>query len=109
MKFPQGGGKKIYSCNEGNSLNWDEPIKETVQEFKTLEKVNEERSDAKRFHGHLLLARRAANSSVSFIVAQPYAARYTGSMVADVHRTLLYGGIFLYPADKKVRSERRGG
>jgi fructose-1,6-bisphosphatase I len=27
--------------------------------------------------------------------------RYIGSMVADVHRTLLYGGIFLYPADKK--------
>ena len=23
------------------------------------------------------------------------------SMVADVHRTLLYGGVFLYPADKK--------
>lgn len=23
------------------------------------------------------------------------------SMVADVHRTLLYGGIFLYPGDKK--------
>lgn len=22
-------------------------------------------------------------------------------MVADVHRTLLYGGIFLYPGDKK--------
>ena len=39
MKFPEGGGKKIYSCNEGNSLNWDEPIKDTVQEFKTLEKV----------------------------------------------------------------------
>ncbi|PQP97943.1 uncharacterized protein Pyn_20866 [Prunus yedoensis var. nudiflora] len=28
-------------------------------------------------------------------------SRYIGSMVADVHRTLLYGGIFLYPADKK--------
>lgn len=27
--------------------------------------------------------------------------RYVGSMVADVHRTLLYGGIFMYPADKK--------
>jgi hypothetical protein len=26
------------------------------------------------------------------------------SMVADVHRTLLYGGIFLYPADKKSPS-----
>lgn len=30
--------------------------------------------------------------------AKPYSARYTGSMVADVHRTLLYGGVFLYPA-----------
>jgi fructose-1,6-bisphosphatase I len=27
-----------------------------------------------------------------------YGARYVGSMVADVHRTLLYGGIFMYPA-----------
>ena len=30
-----------------------------------------------------------------------YAARYVGSMVSDVHRTILYGGIFVYPADKK--------
>jgi fructose-1,6-bisphosphatase I len=30
-----------------------------------------------------------------------YSARYIGSMVGDVHRTLLYGGIFSYPADKK--------
>lgn len=29
----------------------------------------------------------------------PYTARYVGSMVADVHRTLLYGGCYLYPAD----------
>lgn len=28
-------------------------------------------------------------------------SRYIGAMVADVHRTLLKGGIFLYPADKK--------
>jgi len=33
-------------------------------------------------------------------VPKPYAARYVGSMVADVHRTLLYGGIFMYPATK---------
>lgn len=26
--------------------------------------------------------------------------RYVGSMVADVHRTLLYGGVFLYPGGK---------
>lgn len=28
----------------------------------------------------------------------PYSLRYVGSMVADMHRTLLYGGIFMYPA-----------
>ena len=28
-----------------------------------------------------------------------YSARYVGSLVADFHRTLLYGGLFLYPAD----------
>ncbi|GLD96335.1 hypothetical protein PINS_up005018 [Pythium insidiosum] len=33
----------------------------------------------------------------------PYSARYVGSMVSDVHRTLLYGGIFMYPADKKSK------
>jgi len=33
--------------------------------------------------------------------AKPYSARYVGSMVADIHRTLLYGGIYLYPADNK--------
>ena len=28
---------------------------------------------------------------------KPYSSRYIGSMVGDVHRTLLYGGIFGYP------------
>jgi fructose-1,6-bisphosphatase I len=69
MMFPQDGGKKIYSCNEGNSVNWDEPIKQAVEEFKSGSK--------------------------------PYTARYVGSMVADIHRTILYGGIYLYPADAK--------
>lgn len=32
---------------------------------------------------------------------EPYGARYIGSMVADVHRTLMYGGIFLYPGNVK--------
>ena len=36
-----------------------------------------------------------------FRLSKPaFSARYVGSMVADVHRTLLYGGIYLYPADK---------
>jgi fructose-1,6-bisphosphatase I len=33
---------------------------------------------------------------------KPYSSRYIGSMVADAYRTLLYGGIFAYPADKKT-------
>ena len=37
----------------------------------------------------------------------PYAGRYIGSMVADVHRTLLYGGIFMHPRDYK-RDPQRG-
>lgn len=32
-----------------------------------------------------------------------YTARYVGSCVADAHRTLIKGGIFLYPANKKQR------
>lgn len=35
-----------------------------------------------------------------FQYGKPYGARYVGSMVADVHRTLKYGGIFMYPATK---------
>jgi len=67
VRFPEGGGKKIYSCNEGNSVTWDDHIKGSVQAFKETK----------------------------------YAARYVGSMVSDVHRTILYGGIYIYPADKK--------
>ena len=32
---------------------------------------------------------------------KPYSSRYIGSMVADAYRTLCYGGLFAYPADKK--------
>lgn len=67
MRIPPDGGKKIFSCNEGNSLQWDAPILKFVEHCKQT----------------------------------GYASRYVGSMVADVHRTLLYGGVFLYPADKK--------
>jgi fructose-1,6-bisphosphatase I len=69
MLFPQDGGKKIYSANEGNSQHWDQPIQDAIQIFKTGD-----------------------NS---------YTSRYVGSMVADIHRTILYGGIYLYPADAK--------
>ncbi|CAJ0860130.1 16889_t:CDS:2 [Entrophospora sp. SA101] len=39
----------------------------------------------------------------------PYSARYIGSMVADVHSTLLYGGIFAYPTDKKSKNAEQAG
>ena len=31
----------------------------------------------------------------------PYGSRHVGSMVADVHRTMMYGGVFLYTANAK--------
>ena len=38
MSIPEGGGKTIYSCNEGNSANWNQPIKDSVEWFKSGEK-----------------------------------------------------------------------
>ncbi|KAK4164548.1 hypothetical protein QBC43DRAFT_344414 [Cladorrhinum sp. PSN259] len=64
--------RAIYSVNEGNSLYWEE---ETKAYFNSLKEAPEG--------------------------GKPYSARYIGSMVADAYRTLLYGGIFAYPADKK--------
>jgi len=62
----------IYSVNEGNCIFWFDPVKKYVHSVKNPAK------------------------------GSPYSLRYVGSMVADVHRTLLYGGIFMYPADKRA-------
>jgi len=65
---------KIYSINEGNAELWDVPTRTYVNQCKRLDKKG-----------------------------KPKTSRYIGSMVADVHRTLLYGGIFMYPADKNSK------
>ncbi|KAF2749538.1 inositol phosphatase [Sporormia fimetaria CBS 119925] len=70
MRIPK--TRAIYSVNEGNSMYWEEPVKEWVHSLKNPAEGG-----------------------------KPYSARYIGSMVADAYRTLLYGGIFAYPADKK--------
>jgi len=62
---------KYYSANEGNWKYWDEPVRKYVSSLKGEGK------------------------------GKPYSLRYIGSLVADFHRTLLYGGIFLYPRDNK--------
>ena len=64
---------KIYSFNEGNSMFFYPPVNDYLKSIKFPEN------------------------------GKPYSARYIGSMVADVHRTLLYGGIFGYPDDKKSK------
>ncbi|KAF4480176.1 FBP1-fructose-1,6-bisphosphatase [Fusarium agapanthi] len=64
--------RAIYSANEGNSLYWED---KTLNYFSSLKQAQED--------------------------GKPYSSRYIGSMVADAYRTLLYGGIFAYPADKK--------
>ncbi|KAG1905639.1 fructose-1,6-bisphosphatase class 1/Sedoheputulose-1,7-bisphosphatase [Suillus fuscotomentosus] len=65
---------KIYSFNEGNSMYFYPPVTNYLNSIKYPK------------------------------TGSPYSARYIGSMVADVHRTLLYGGIFGYPDDKKSKS-----
>ena len=43
-------------------------------------------------------------SFVDYLRSNKYSLRYVGSMVADVHRTLFKGGVFMYPADKKNKN-----
>eukprot|EP00007_Cunea_sp_BSH-02190019_P009168 CAMPEP_0174245732 /NCGR_PEP_ID=MMETSP0417-20130205/40487_1 /TAXON_ID=242541 /ORGANISM="Mayorella sp, Strain BSH-02190019" /LENGTH=334 /DNA_ID=CAMNT_0015325547 /DNA_START=67 /DNA_END=1068 /DNA_ORIENTATION=- len=66
----------IFSVNEGNSMYWSQPTLDYIKSIKLPESPG----------------------------VKPYSARYVGSMVADVHRTLLYGGIFMYPADSNSPS-----
>lgn len=71
IKIPDQG--KIYSVNEGYWSYWDDAIRNAVNYFK----------DPGNDQGRV------------------YSSRYIGSLVADFHRNLLYGGVFLYPADTR--------
>lgn len=71
IKIPSKG--KVYSINEGNSYLWDERLRQYIDYLKIPSKDK----------------------------TRPYSMRYIGTAVADVHRTLLGGGIFLYPGDSK--------
>jgi fructose-1,6-bisphosphatase I len=71
VKIPERGD--YYSINEGNNANWYSGTHAYIDYLKEL--------DAK--------------------TNRPYSLRYIGTAVADIHRTLLNGGVFLYPADKK--------
>lgn len=64
---------KIYSINEGNASKWHAPMIRYINHLKEDDQST----------------------------GRPYSARYIGSLVADFHRNLLKGGIFLYPGDKK--------
>jgi len=71
MKFPP--VSKCYSINEAYSYWWDDGVKGFVNWIKTPNKEDQ----------------------------RPYGGRYVGSLVSDFHRNLLYGGIYLYPKDKR--------
>lgn len=72
IQIPKKG--KIYSVNESNYMYWEEGVRNYIDYLKEEDKATH----------------------------RPYKLRYIGSMVADLHRTLLYGGIFMYPGDKKA-------
>ncbi|GAL06938.1 class 1 fructose-bisphosphatase [Photobacterium aphoticum] len=68
MAIPEAG--KIYSINEGNYIRFPMGIKKYIKYCQ--ENVPED--------------------------DRPYTSRYIGSLVADFHRNLLKGGIYLYPS-----------
>ena len=67
MRIPEGG--KTYSVNTGNFYDFPEGVKEYIKHCKEIGKKTK----------------------------SPYSARYIGSMVADIHRNLITGGIYIYP------------
>ena len=71
MKIPE--KSHIYSINEGNYLYWHPGLKKYI---KYLQEEDDKTS-------------------------RPFTSRYIGSMVADIHRNILYGGIYMYPADSR--------
>ncbi|MCB0727413.1 MAG: class 1 fructose-bisphosphatase [Ignavibacteria bacterium] len=74
IKIPK--RSKTYSVNEGNYCKWSEGMK------KYIAYIKENDPDTSR----------------------PFSSRYVGSLVADFHRNLLYGGVFLYPPDDKNKN-----
>lgn len=69
IRIPRRG--RIYSINEGNSHLWNDATRAYVDHLKDPDPEG----------------------------TRPYSSRYIGSMVCDIHRNLLCGGVFLYPAD----------
>ena len=67
MRIPEQG--YIYSCNEGYRQKWGKAAYDAVEYFHT--------------------AKSSKGSN--------YSSRYVGSLVADFHRTLIYGGLYMYP------------
>ena len=67
MVTPKKG--KIYSINEGNYLRFPQGVKKYI---KYCQEIDED-------------------------TQRPYTSRYIGSLVADFHRNLLKGGIYIYP------------
>lgn len=93
----------VYSCNSTvNGFTLDPSIGSfllshpliTIPEEGTVYAINEGNVDLYDERIQKYLASLKQNNP-------PYKLRYVGSMVADIHRTLLKGGIFLYPSDKK--------
>ena len=70
---------KYYSVNEGNAAYWEPSVQRYVDFLKSPAEGR-----------------------------KPYSTRYIGSLVADFHRTLCYGGIFAYPADLKDPKKPKG-
>jgi fructose-1,6-bisphosphatase I len=68
IKIPNKG--RIYSINEGNYVHFPQGVKKYIKYCQEEDLATD----------------------------RPFISRYIGSMVADIHRNLLKGGVFLYPA-----------
>jgi fructose-1,6-bisphosphatase I len=75
IRFPN-APQRIYSCNEDNYGRWSAGQRGFIDHLKGLDGSG----------------------------SKAFSSRYIGSLVADFHRTLLYGGVFMYPPDASNRN-----
>ena len=78
IRIPERG--RILSVNEGHRAYWHENVRRYVDGLK----------------------------EVNPALGRPYTARYMGALVADFHRNLLYGGVYLYPRVYKGEGPGQG-
>lgn len=94
----------VYTSGKGvNGFTLDPAVGSFLLSHPNM-KISEKKNEYSFNEGKYYLVDEKVRKYLDAIKSEdkPYQQRYIGSMVADLHRILLRGGIFLHPSDKKM-------